>query len=272
MNLPPGFGIKPDAATALLRDVNYVVNTAKEIRGLSDMQGALELLKRADELTPDHPAIIAEMAQTYEQMGIAAKATDSWRRIQLLGETKAGSYFELASRRLGSGSAAVAAPSLSAPGGTDSEKFLRLGACRADRDFTINAGERYVLHVPIARAGNRPINSQELNLEVFFFDRVNNVKVAQTIAPEPVETWQSAPVDWNGTGEELLDVVYHLPALSAAEIQQHGRRSYYGYMLRLYYNNKLQDVAAEPRDLLEFGSAPGAAPGGANPLLPPMGR
>ena len=43
-------------------------------------------------------------------------------------------------------------------------------------------------------------------------------------------------------------------------------------MLRLYYNNKLQDVAAEPRDLLEFGSAPGTAPAGVNPLLPPMSR
>ena len=87
--------MKPDATTELLRDVNYVVTSAKEIRGMSDMQGALELLRRADELTPDHPAIIAEMAQTYEQMGITAKAMDNWRRIQLLGETKAGSYFEL---------------------------------------------------------------------------------------------------------------------------------------------------------------------------------
>lgn len=269
---PPGPNAKPDAATALLRDVNYVLTAAKELRGLSDMQGTLDMLRKADELTPDHPGIIAEMAQTYEQMGITAKATDAWRRIQLLGATKAGSYFELASRRLGAGSAAMAAPALSAPSGADGEKFLRLGACQAIRDFQVPSGERYVLHVPISRAGNRPINSQELNLEVFFFDRVNNEKVAQTIAPEPVESWQSAPVDWNGTGEELLDVVYHLPALSAAEIQQHGRRSYYGYMLRLYYNNKLQDVAAEPRDLLEFGTTPGAAPGGVNPLLPPMGK
>ncbi len=252
--------------------MNYVITAAKELRGLSDMQGTLDMLRKADELTPDHPGIIAEMAQTYEQMGITAKATDAWRRIQLLGATKAGSYFELASRRLGAGSAAMAAPALSAPSGADGEKFLRLGACQAIRDFQVPSGERYVLHVPISRAGNRPINSQELNLEVFFFDRVNNEKVAQTIAPEPVESWQSAPVDWNGTGEELLDVVYHLPALSAAEIQQHGRRSYYGYMLRLYYNNKLQDVAAEPRDLLEFGTTPGAAPGGVNPLLPPMGK
>ena len=269
---PFGATPKPDAATALLRDVNYVVTAAKELRGLSDMQGTLEMLHRADELTPDHPAIIAELAETYEEMGITAKATDAWRRIQLLGATKAGSYFELASRRLGSGSAAVVAPGPSAPSGAEGEKFLRLGACQVARDFTVNAGERYVLRVPISRAGNRPINSQELNLEVFFFDRVNNEKVAQTIAPEPVESWQSAPVDWNGTGEEVLDVVYHLPALSAAEIQQHGRRSYYGYMLRLYYNNKLQDVAAEPRDLLEFGSTPGTAPAGANPLLPQMGK
>lgn len=272
MTAAPGPDFKPDAATALLRDVNYVVTAAKELRGMSDMQGTLDLLKRADELTPDHPAIIAELAQTYEQMGIAAKATDSWRRIQLLGATKAGSYFELASRRLGSGSAAVSALALSAPEGADSEKFLRLGACQVARDFAVQNGERFVLRVPIVRAGNRPINGQELNLEVFFFDRVNNVKVAQTIAPEPVETWQSAPVDWNGTGEEMLDVVYHLPALSDAEIQQHGRRTYYGYMLRLYYNNKLQDVAAEPRDLLEFGTAAGTAPAGGNPLLPSMGK
>ncbi|OYW76218.1 MAG: hypothetical protein B7Z37_09830 [Verrucomicrobia bacterium 12-59-8] len=270
--IPPEFATKPDPATALLRDVNYVITSAKEIRGMSDMQQALELLRKADELNPDHPAIIAEMAQTYEQMGLTAKATDAWRRIQLLGTTKAGSYFELATRRLGSGSAAVTAPALSAGSGAESEKFLRLGACQVARDFTINAGERYVLRVPIVRAGNRTINGQELNLEVFFFDRVNHEKVALTIAPEPVETWQSAPVDWAGTGEELLDVVYHLPALSAAEIQQHGRRTYYGYMLRLYYNNKLQDVAAEPRDLLEFGSAPGSVPAGVNPLLPPMGK
>ena len=239
------------------------------------MQGALELLRRADEMNPDHPAIIAEVAQTYEQMGITAKATDAWRRIQLLGPTKAGSYFELAARRLGSGSAAVAPPAQPGPGGMpapESEKFLRLGACQAVRDFNVSSGERYVLRVPIVRAGNRPINSQEMNLEVFFFDRVNNEKVALTIAPEPVEAWQSAPVDWQGTGEEVLDVVYHLPALSAAEIQQHGRRTYYGYMLRLYYNNKLQDVASEPRDLLEFGTTPGGAPGGANPLLPQMSK
>ncbi len=271
--LPKPQPAKPSAAIALLQDVNYVVTSAKEIRGMSDMQGALELLQKADQVTPDHPAIIAEIAQTYEQMGITAKATDSWRRLQLLGETKAGSFFELASRRLGAGPAAAAAPLATAgSSGPEGEKHLRLGACRVDRDF--GANERYTLRVPIIRAGTQPVDGQLVDMEVFFFDRVNGVQVAQSIAQEPVETWQSTPVDWAGAGEETLDVVYHLPTLSPAETQQHGRRSYYGYMLRLYYNNKLQDVAAEPRDLLEFGSAPGssAPAAGGNPLLPPVGR
>lgn len=262
---------KPSAALELLRDVNYVVTTAKEIRGLSDMQGALDLLHKADQATPDHPAIIAEIAQTYEQMGIAPKATDQWRRLQLLGETRAGSYYELATRRLGAGPAAAATP-LATPGssGPEGEKHLRLGACQVVRDFSGN--ERYTLRVPILRAGSQPVDGQMVDMEVFFFDRVNGTQVAQSIAQEPVETWQSTPVDWAGAGEETLDVVYHLPAMTPAEVQQHGRRSYYGYMLRLYYNNKLQDVAAEPRDLLEFGSAPGGTPAGGNPLLPPVGR
>ncbi|MGV3660799.1 MAG: hypothetical protein ACO1TE_11465 [Prosthecobacter sp.] len=273
--LPKPQAPKPSAALELLRDVNYVVTAAKEIRGMSDMQGALELLQKADQANPDHPAIIAEIAQTYEQMGINPKATDQWRRIQLLGQTKAGSYFELASRRLGAGPAAAAAP-LAMPGssGLEGEKHLRLGACHVERDFKASSGERYILRVPIVRAGSQPVDGKMVDMEVFFFDRVNGVQVAQSIAQEPVETWQSTPVDWAGAGEETLDVAYHLPALSPAETQQHGRRSYYGYMLRLYYNNKLQDVAAEPRDLLEFGSAPGssAPAAGGNPLLPPVGR
>jgi hypothetical protein len=82
---------------------------------------------------------------------------------------------------------------------------------------------------------------------------------------------QAPPASMSSLEQTLVEV-WLILRFTAAEIQQHGRRSYYGYMLRLYYNNKLQDVAAEPRDLLEFGSAPGSAPAGVNPLLPPMGR
>lgn len=104
-----------------------------------------------------------------------------------------------------------------------------------------------------------------------FFDRVNGEKVAQTIADEPLSAWGSPPVDWSGIGEEPLNVTYFLPTLTPGEIAAHGRRAYHGYVVRLYYQHKLQDVAAEPRDLLDFGSpTPQTVPGGVNPLLPPV--
>ena len=78
-------------------------------------------------------------------------------------------------------------------------------------------------------------------------------------------------MDWGGVGEEPLEVTYFLPTLTPGEIAAHGRRSYHGYVVRLYYQHKLQDVAAEPRDLLDFGARPPqSVPGGANPLLPPV--
>jgi hypothetical protein len=58
--------------------------------------------------------------------------------------------------------------------------------------------------------------------------------------------------------------------MTPGEVQNHGRRSYHGYVVRLYYQHKLQDVAAEPRDLLEFGSPAPQAAGPVNPLLPPV--
>jgi hypothetical protein len=102
---------------------------------------------------------------------------------------------------------------------------------------------------------------------------VNGEKVEQTIADDPVTSWGAPPVDWSGMGEEPLNVTYFLPQLTPGEVQAHGRRSYHGYLVKLYYQHKLQDVAAEPRDLLEYGAAAppvGAASG--NPLLPPVSQ
>jgi hypothetical protein len=150
-------------------------------------------------------------------------------------------------------------------------KALSLGACQANRDATITNGEKVLLQIPILRQGEQVIDPSQVDIDVYFFDRVNGEKVAQTIADEPVSTWASAPVDWSGLGEEPLNVTYFLPPLTPGEIAAHGRRSYHGYVVRLYYQNKLQDVAAEPRDLLDFGaSQPPVLPGGVNPLLPPV--
>lgn len=237
------------------------------------MQGALEVLQQADLQYPGHPEVLAETAQCYETMGLNDKAAALWRQLESMDPGQAAGFRDLAQRRLNAPSTmnSSLAPGFSALAGDDSAKRLSLGACVAVRDPTAVNGEKVVLRIPILRQGNTTLDPSQVDIDVYFFDRVNGEKIAQTIADEPVSTWADLPVDWAGIGEEPLEVTYFLPALTPGEVAAHGRRAYHGYVVRLYYQNKLQDVAAEPHDLLDFGSrAPQAVPGGVNPLLPPL--
>jgi hypothetical protein len=245
-----------------------MVDLAKQVRGLGDMQGALEVLKRADLQYPASPEIMSETAQCYEQMGLGEKASALWKQLASMDAVRSAGFGDLAKRKMQS----MTGMETSAASSSDlAPKVLSLGACQANRDPSVSNGEKVVLRVPILRQGNAVIDPSQVDIDVYFFDRVNGEKIAQTIADEPVSTWAALPVDWNGAGEEPLDVTYFLPALTPGEIAAHGRRSYHGYVVRLYYQHKLQDVAAEPRDLLEFGSSSApTVPGGMNPLLPPV--
>lgn len=250
--------------------LSEMIVLAKQVRGLGDMQGALEVLKRADLQFPASPEVAAETALSYEQMGLADKATTIWKQLAGMDAARSAGFGDLAKRKL---TAAASIPSTETPTftGDFGPKLLSLGACQANRDPVTVNGEKVVLRIPILRQGNSVIDPTQVDIDVYFFDRVNGEKVAQTIADEPLSTWGAAPVDWSGVGEEPLDVTYFLPALTPGEIAAHGRRSYHGYVVRLYYQHKLQDVAAEPRDLLDFGSRPAqTVPGGVNPLLPPV--
>jgi hypothetical protein len=245
--------------------LEQLLDLAKQVRGLGDMQGALEVLRRADLRFPSRPEVLTEMALCYEQMGLNDKAAGLWRQLSAQDSSQAGGFRDLAQRRL-------SAPAAGQPA-LEGGQVLALGACRTERDAGVANGEKVVLRIPILRQGQTQVDPSQVDIDVYFFDRVNGQQVALTIADEPPSTWTAPPVDWSGIGEEPLDVTYFLPTLTPGEVAAHGRRAYHGYVVRLYYQNKLQDVAAEPRDLLDFG-LPSSRPeaGAAHPLLPPVGR
>lgn len=274
-SVPPRAGPPASGGDSVANmSLEEMVELAKQVRGLGDMQGALEVLKRADLQYPASPEVLAETAQCYETMGLMDKASSLWRQLENMDPARAAGFRDLAQRRLNApvaSSPASTGGGFSALTGGEGMKMLSLGACQAVRDPAVANGEKVVLRIPILRQANTSLDPSQVDIDVYFFDRVNGEKVALTIADEPVSAWAAAPVDWSGIGEEPLDVTYFLPALTPGEIAAHGRRSYHGYVVRLYYQHKLQDVAAEPRDLLDFGSrAPQTVPGGMNPLLPPV--
>lgn len=255
-------------------EVDDLVQVAQQVRSLGDLQGTLEVLRKADLKLPDHPAVLTEMAQTYDQMGLTDKALATWKKIEGMG-ARAGEFHIQARKRLGGAPAGAAAALSPATGLTtpdpkppDPSRILGLGACVVHRDPAVTRGEKLALRIPIQSRPGAAVDPKAVDIDVFYFDLVNGEKIEQTKA-DTVSTWVNAPVDWQ-EGTELLDVGYFLPEMTPDEIRNNGRRKFHGYIVKLYYEHKLQDTAAEPASLLNQG--PGGQQPAGNPLLPPLAR
>jgi hypothetical protein len=122
----------------------------------------------------------------------------------------------------------------------------------------VTTGQKLVVKVPVRSTPGSTIDPSLMNLDVFFYDRVDGTRVENTKADPPVFSFDM-PMDF-ATGEEVVSVVYHMPKLSAEEEAEIGRREFYGCVVKLYYQQKLLSTTAEPRDLLnQSGTSSGTA-------------
>ena len=275
----PAVGLPKTGALTPNAEVNELLGVVEQLRPLGDTAGVLDVLKKAEVLLPNHPAVLKDFAQTYDLMGLTTKAVSYWRRIEAMGPS-AGDFYAMAAQRLQSaGGSPMASPDAypnPAVGGSPNptpgaaERVLGLGVVKAIRDPAVQEGEKMIVRLPILSAPGTAVDPNAVEIEVFFYDLVNGDKVEQTIANEPVSAWVSPPVDWSGDGQENLDVTYFLPKLSEAELKTHGRRAYYGYVVKLYYQHRLQDEAVDPPGLLDVSGGRAGVGAAGNGLLPPV--
>jgi hypothetical protein len=64
---------------------------------------------------------------------------------------------------------------------------------------------------------------------------------------EEVNPWRSENPDYKDPEEELLDVTFNIP-----KIDDGANRKFFGYLVKLYYRDEIQDVLVEPRVLVEL--------------------
>jgi hypothetical protein len=117
---------------------------------------------------------------------------------------------------------------------------------------------------------------------VYFYDTLDNKDVVLTDADVTYD-WITPNHDWKSTNPEILGVTYvrskahgvsSEAALSAAaaavtpgkksktkaNAADAGHRKYLGYIVRVYYNDQLQAVRADPTKLLNLFPPPFTAP------------
>jgi hypothetical protein len=272
---------------SVLAEPDRLLKDAVALRDKGDTTNALAKLQEAAQREPKNASVLAEMATTYESMGLVDRSNETWRKIHELGPS-AGDFFAKADKRLKIGVAAAAGATPSAPptasldAGTATVDGIPAGATlgiaevKATETPDPDADTNLMLRLAVKKRPNAVIDHTKVKIQVFFYDTVGDKDIKLTDADVSYE-WVTPNHDWANTNSETLAVTYirsknktlsSEAALAAAAAAvnpgkkgkpiktspptETGDRRYCGYIVRLYYNDQLQDKRANPATLLSL--------------------
>lgn len=254
--------------------VERLVQEAREARVKGNMGAAIAKLEDAQQTAPNEPNVLYQFAEIFEAVGNYDKAGDYYEKVLALGPQKSGSLLELAAHKLSHGFESA----------RKMEGKLTLGRIRHFKDTRLKEGEKVVITVPVVAAPGHQIEPGNVTVDVFFFDEQDG-DIKETIdTSKRTERWLTEPVDWQDTGEELLQVTYYIPPANERDLHLLGPRTYFGQVVELHYKDELLDHQAWPRTLANQRNVPESDPlfipeefipqdlNEANPLLPPLPR
>ncbi len=225
--------------------VRFFLGSALASREQGDMKAALTQLRAANDLLPNHPRLLYELASTYEAMTLPAKASPVWDQLSALGET-AGMYFKLAQARFEQGDTRP-------PREVDTP--LRLGKILERAEQAPGGGEAVTLRIPVQALDGATIDPGRVSVVTQFYDEMAG-EIVETDALTENHRWLSGEFPtWTTNSVEFLDQPYR--RFGPAEAGLADGRRYHGYVVKLYYDDHLQDVVAKPAPLASRRAEPG---------------
>jgi tetratricopeptide (TPR) repeat protein len=264
--------------------VQQLLREGKELRERGDTTNALARFQEALDSEPDNTAVLEEMAQTYESMQLLDRANDLWRRIKQISPSDSEAY-ALADRRLKVGvpAAAPTEPATGNPendiappkdvGGEPDGAVMGISEVKMKETPDPDAEMNLALEIGIKKQTGAVIDHDKVKIMVFLYDIVNDKDIKLTDADVSNE-WLTPNHDWSGTNPEVLLVHYVRAKTGGASSESSlseaaaklrpgqkgrtskgsagvGQRKYLGYIVRVYYDDQLQAVQAEPARLLQ---------------------
>lgn len=255
-----------------------------ELRDRGDMTNALARFQEALDSEANNTAVLEEIAKTYESMQLLDRANETWRRIKEIGPS-AGAAYELADQRLKLGvsppaetASDVASPSTDVAarrdiGGNAEGSVMGITEVKTTETPDPDAEKNLILQIGIKKQPAATVDHTKVKILVEFYDTVGDKDIKLTNADVNYE-WLTSKHDWTETNPEVLSVRY-LRAKTAGALSESalsevaatvrpgqkgrakgsaadsGKRKYLGYIIRVYYDDELQAVQAEPSRLLQ---------------------
>ncbi|OGV58679.1 MAG: hypothetical protein A2283_02575 [Lentisphaerae bacterium RIFOXYA12_FULL_48_11] len=107
---------------------------------------------------------------------------------------------------------------------------------------------------------DKNMDNDLLRVEVSFFDQsADMTAIVPTRAVVPTKALK--PLQWVQDTQSVVTAAYVVPKGSRkSSTQNTAVEQFYGYVIRVYYDNSLQDEDARPKNLLHFSAGPAKRP------------
>lgn len=278
------------ASSAALSASERLLKEAAALRDRGDTANALARLQEASQRDPTNASVLAELATIYESIQLFDRSNETWQKIHQIGPSAGELFelaesklkTGVAAAPQPAGSADTAGKPIDAEGIPEGSVF---GVADVTTEPIADPDAETNLRIKIA-VRKRPGVSYEvgkLRINVFLYDVLEDDKVALTDADTSSE-WLSPKHDWSDGDTETLIVSYRRSkthavtseaAISAAaaavtpgkvsgrskkrnqpspspepQLNDGSHRKFLGYLIRVYYNDKLQTVRADPARLV----------------------
>ncbi len=265
--------------------VDQLLREGTELRDRGDTTNALARFEEALDSEPTNVTVLEEIAKTYDSMQLYDKSNEVWRKLHDMGPSAGGAY-ELADQRLKLGvsapattDAGMASASLDAAAhrdvaGNPEGSVMGITEVKAAETPDPDAETNLALRIGIKKQPGATVDHTKVKILVEFYDTVGDKDVKLTDADVNYE-WLTPKHDWADANPEVLSVSYlrsktgvGSPESSLSEAAatvrpgqkgrvksstaDSGKRKYLGYRIRIYYDDKLQAVQAEPSRLLQL--------------------
>jgi tetratricopeptide (TPR) repeat protein len=266
--------------------VDQLLREGTELRNRGDTTNALARFEEALDSEPSNVTVLEEIAKTYDSMQVYDKSNEVWGKLHDMGPS-AGEAYKLADQRLKLGvptsattdpapaAALVDAASHKDVGGNPDGSVMGITEVKAAETSDPDAETNLALQIGIKKQPGATIDHTKVKILVEFYDTVGDKDVKLTDADVNYE-WLTPKHDWTDTNPEVLSVSYLRPKIgvgspesslseAAATVRpgqksrvaksssaDTGKRKYLGYRIRIYYDDKLQAVQAEPSRLLQL--------------------
>jgi len=209
-----------------------LIEKSRSLAKKNDRLQALKALHDAEPLVPSNPAALAEIANAFENLDANDHALELWEKIAQFGDA-AGIYYTAAEAKLANAGSTAKPRSPKRPAITLAKPTLKDTSSKAP-------GKNLLLTIPIQKAQPDDLDVKDVTIQVHFYDQLKDGTVQPTDS-ESAYRWADTPVDWK-KGSESLEVNY-------INNSKRDEKRLHGYVIALYYRERLQDFRAEPSKL-----------------------